>query len=210
MNPANEPAVTMEWRTPSAVLEEYEQRRNGGPVRFAFECRGEISGLLHGPNRPLPLRTSPSIISGHTVEVTYPREAWIAALDRVGFGIHVLTKIPLRPAPPAPWDAIWLALAEARTSFDQGGTTGWVNCVRSIRLALELWQRAEVEDHGPGWQSPGREKEQRTRAQRLDNLRWDLLQCAHSGPHSHADECTRDDALLMLSTLAALLRVRNP
>lgn len=211
-NPGSDTSVAMEWRVPSPVLEQYEQTRDGGDVRFCFECRGEVCGLVHvNGGRSLPLRTSAAQLNGSTVEVTYPREAWIAALNRIGFGLHVLVEVPLRPAPPAPWDAVWKALFDARTSFDQGGTTGWVNCVRSIRHALELWQAHEAEDHGPGWRAPTRsDKEQRTAAQRRDNLRWDLLQYAHRAPHGHADEWTRDEAILVMSTLAALLRVRNP
>lgn len=210
-NPGTDTNVAMEWRVPAAVLEHYEQVRDGGPVRFRLEARGEVCGLVHANGRALPLRTAPTMFMGSPIEVTYAREAWTAALNQIEFGLHVLVEIPLRPPPPAPWDAIWKALAEARTSFEQGGTTGWVNCVRSIRHALELWHDQEAADHGPGWHAPTRhEREQRTAKQRMDNLRWDLLQCAHRAPHGHADEWTRDEAILMISTLAALLRVRDP
>jgi hypothetical protein len=210
-NPGADTNVAMEWRVPAAVLERYEQLRDGGPVRFCFECRGEVCGLVHAPGRAPSLRTAPTMFTGKPIEVTYPHEAWTAALNRIGFGLHVLVEIPLRPQPAAPWDAIWKALTEAQASFDQGGTTGWVNCVRSIRHALELWQDQEAPDHGPGWHPPTRtEREQRTSGQRMGNLRWDLLQCAHRAPHGHADEWTRDEAVLMMSVLAALLRVRNP
>jgi hypothetical protein len=36
------------------------------------------------------------------------------------------------------------------------------------------------------------------------------MQVAHFAVHSKADEWTRDDALLVLSMLSALIAVRNP
>jgi len=36
------------------------------------------------------------------------------------------------------------------------------------------------------------------------------MQSAHLGPHTPAEEWTRDDALLLLSTLSALLAERKP
>jgi hypothetical protein len=209
-NPGGDTIVPMEMRVPASVLEQYEQARNGAEVRFCFDATGDICGLMHGNGRP-PIQTAVTQFNGQTQEVTYPLDAWVGALNRVGFGLHVLAEVPLRPAPPAPWDEVWKALADARTSFDQGGNTGWVNCVRSVRHALELWQGIEAEDHGPGWHAPNRnDREQRTAAQRRDNVRWDLLQYAHRAPHGHADEWNRDEAMLLMTTLAALLRVRAP
>lgn len=208
-NPQSELRISMLWRVPSAVLEQYEHLRNGGSVRFTFACRGEICGLVD-PGNGVQLRSAPEMVTG-SVEVSYAREAWTTMLNAVGYGLNVLVEVPLRPAPPAPWDEVWQALADARTSFDQGGTTGWRNCVTSVRHALELWQRHEQEDHGPGWTAPStNDRRARTAKQRLDNLRWDLLQCAHQGPHTHGDDWSREEAVFLLSSLAALLGVRNP
>jgi hypothetical protein len=83
--------------------------------------------------------------------------------------------------------------------------------VAAVRLALEKWQGIEKEDMGPGWKAPSMiERKDRTKRQRLDNVRWHLYQCAHLGPHSSAEDWTRDDAVLLLSTLAALLAERKP
>jgi hypothetical protein len=81
--------------------------------------------------------------------------------------------------------------------------------VASVRLALEKWRDVEVEDPGPGFVRPSvADREARTKRQRLDQLRWDLLQMAHQGPHTHTEMWTRDDALLMLAMLSALLAER--
>jgi hypothetical protein len=100
---------------------------------------------------------------------------------------------------------------EARDTFEHGGSTGWKSAATAVRLALEKWHEIEPEDHGPGWQTPkAAEKQARSKEQRLDNIRWHLLQLANYGPHSHADEWARDDALLMLAVLSALLAIRKP
>jgi len=56
----------------------------------------------------------------------------------------------------------------------------------------------------------GTDRESRTKKQRLNALRWHLMQAAHLGPHTGAEEWSRDDALLMLSVLSALLAERKP
>ncbi len=130
---------------------------------------------------------------------------------RLGTAENVLVEIPLPGSPSLDWDEVWKALIDARNAFEQGGSTGWKGCVTSVRLALERWQQIEKEDMGPGWKAPSmQERKDRTKKQRTDNLRWHLYQCAHLGAHSSADEWTRDDALLLLSTLSALLAERKP
>jgi hypothetical protein len=102
------------------------------------------------------------------------------------------------------------ALLDARNAFEQGGSNAWQSTVTSIRLALEKWRGIQQEDQGAGWTRPSRsDLESRTKKQRLDALRWHLMQIAHLGPHSGADEWSRDDALLMLTTLSVLLAERN-
>jgi hypothetical protein len=83
--------------------------------------------------------------------------------------------------------------------------------VTAVRLALEKWQGIEKEQMGPGWSSPSQaDRRARTKKARLDNLRWHLLQIAHLGAHTGSEEWSREDALLMISTLSALLAERNP
>jgi hypothetical protein len=123
----------------------------------------------------------------------------------------VLIEIPFPSDPPTDWELVWHALRDARDSFDRGGSTGWKNCVASVRLALEKWHGIEKEDQGPGWQRPSTtDLQARTKEQRIDTIRWHLIQLAHCAAHTRADEWNRDDALLVLSTVSALLAVRKP
>ena len=123
----------------------------------------------------------------------------------------ILVDIPFPSDPPTGWEPIWTALRDARDSFDKGGSTAWKNTVTSVRLALEEWQHLEKEVQGPGWKRPDRtDLETRTKEQRIDNIRWHLIQLAHYAAHTKADDWTRDDALLLLSTLSSLLAVRKP
>lgn len=138
------------------------------------------------------------------------KEIWIDRLRSIGILENVLVEIPLSSAPPQPWDGVWQALADARDALEKGGSTGWQACVRSCRLALEHWQKIEPEDQGPGWKPPSRsEKESRTKQQRIDSIRWHVYQLAHDSAHSHADKWERDDAVLLLSTVASLLAQRK-
>jgi hypothetical protein len=157
--------------------------------------------------------TEPQSVHSRTayIEVSYPREVWIKMIRNLGVAENVLVEMPMPTSPSGDWDAVWNALVDARNAFEKGGTTGWQACVTSVRRALENWQQVEKEDQGPGWKAPSlSEREERTKRQRLDALRWHLMQLAHLGPHSAAEEWSRDDALLMLSTLSALLAERKP
>src|SRR5205807_2642050 len=94
-------------------------------------------------------------------------------------------------------------LLAARNHFAQGGTTGWSGTILAVRQALEKWRAIEPEDAGPA------DPRARSKRERLNNLRLALHQCTHIWIHKD-DECFRDDALLMLSTLSALLAERKP
>jgi hypothetical protein len=143
-----------------------------------------------------------------TFEVS--REKWIEQLRRIGLVENILVEIPVTSSPPSPWDGVWQALAEARDAFEKGGTTGWKSCIVACRLALEEWQKIENADMGPGWNRPPiQDLQQRTKAQRIDNIRWHLMQVAHYSAHSHADKWEREDAILLLATLSALLARRQ-
>lgn len=145
------------------------------------------------------------------IEVSYPREVWIAMIRNLGIAENVLVEVPLPRSPSDPWAPVWNALLDARNAFEQGGSNAWQSTVTSVRLALEKWRGIEQEVQGAGWTRPSRsDLESRTKKQRLDALRWHLMQIAHLGPHTGADEWSRDDALLMLTTLSVLLVERKP
>lgn len=204
--------IRLIWTDALSALALIEKYRNGKPPQFRIEFRAETCWLLdhidmQGRHR---IRALPQYTGGNA-KVTYPMETWIKMLRELKIAENILVEIPLPGVPPAPWDKVWNALVEARNAFDQGGSTGWKGCVTAVRLALEEWQKIEKEDMGPGWAAPSHnDLRNRTMQQRVDNLRWHLVQLAHLGAHSGAENWSRDDALLMLSTLSALLSVRKP
>lgn len=198
------------WEGSFAELAFLERYREGQSPKFYLELVGTACLLLALPEKIYDLRSNEWESFGRS-NFEYPKEEWINCLRQLKIADNVLVEIPLRSTPPAPWDGVWEGLIEARNSFEQGGTTGWKGTVTASRLALERWQKIEKEQMGPGWTAPSpADRQQRTKRERLDNIRWHLLQLAHLGAHSGSDEWTRDDAVLMLSVLSALLAERNP
>ena len=124
-------------------------------------------------------------------------------LLRLDVAENVFVEIPLPRSPQAPWDEVWANLVAARNHFEQGGSTGWTSCVLAIRQALEKWRDIEQPNTGAG------DPKNRSKRERLNNLRLALHQCTHVWIHKD-DEASRDDAVLMLSTLSALLAERKP
>lgn len=201
---------SLELRLPTHAIRHIERVRAGGNVTFELHLHCELSRLVPQKEGPFVLQTElqPNDFKG---TVTYPKELWVNLLNETGFGENVVVEIPLPPNPGPSWQPIWKALATARDGLKYGGDTAWKAAIVECRHALELWQKLEREDHGPGWSSPSStDRAARTRQQRLDNLRWDLLQCAHEAAHTPADKWTRDDAVLILATLSSLLAIRNP
>lgn len=203
--------VPLEWRGSLESLVRYERKRNGGPVVFNYTCYAEVCVLI--PQGDIPRqRSAPERVFGG-FQISYPVEKWTEMLNSLHAMRCVLVEFPMRSSPPSPWDDVWEAVADAQESLKKGGSTGWKGCVDAVRLALEKWQQipGEKEDMGNGWQAPSvQDRKARTKEQRLDNLRWHLMQCAHLGPHSHAKDWTRDDAVLLLSALCGLLSERQP
>ena len=199
-----------------AALAHVDQLRNGRPLELTLAARGEICRLIPvtnplQPNGSKPyVQGEPSDFAG-SARITVPVDDWTAILRTVGLSANVLIEIPLPASRPSPWDGVWKAVDDARKCLEAGGTTGWQGSVTAARHALQLWQGVEAEKHGAGWKSPTpTERESRTSQERIDNLRWHLLQVAHEGPHSLSEEWSRDEAVLVLATLAALLGVRKP
>lgn len=226
--------IQLEWRGSFTDVAYIEKVRNGQAPKFQMWLEGDWSFLVRNEIeindeewnqltdqqrqrlnefRSFRILTDPQrLVSrfGH-IEVAYPREVWIDLVRKLGIAENVFVEIPLPTSPPDPWSGVWSALVNARNAFEQGGSSGWHGTVNSVRLALEKWREIEQENQGPGWLAPTRnDRESRSKEQRLDALRWHLMQAAHRGPHTGADEWSRDDALLMLSTLSGLLAVRKP
>lgn len=227
---------SLEWTVTFDDIAYIERARDGQAPKLQMSLHGEWCFLLPmneaGINEDIPVptqtlqpqvgnrrysswycRTDPMrvVSSRGYIEVAYPREVWLELIRRLGVAENVLVEIPLPTSPPGDWEPVWSALVDARNAFEQGGTTGWKGCVTSVRLALEKWRKLEAEKPGLGWQSPKMpDRELWTKKERLDALRWYLMQTAHLGAHTGAEEWSRDDALLLLSTLSALLAERKP
>jgi hypothetical protein len=203
---------SLTWQGSLAEMAIFEKFRDGRVPQLWIDLNGEFCYLLDAAHSNYDVRTEPQRFSPRNgyFQISYPREVWIKMLHGLGVAENVLVEVPLPGTPSAEWNPVWKALIDARNYFEQGGETGWKGCVSSVRLALEKWQKIEVEDPGPGFTRPSvPDREARTKKQRLDQLRWDLLQMAHQGPHTHTDLWTRDDALLMLAMLSALLAERK-
>lgn len=227
--------TTLEWIATFADIAYLEKIRDGGRPVLQMSLQGDWCFLLpvveeNASERSvedtaietgerkrrypsLYYRTDPMRVycgRGY-IEVLYAREVWIQMIRRLGIAENVLVEVPLPSSPTGDWNEVWKALVEARSAFEQGGTTGWKGCVTSVRLALEKWQRIEPEKPGAGWQPPKpHERQTWTKRERLDAMRWHVYQLAHLGAHTAAEDWSRDDALLMLSTLSALLAERKP
>lgn len=210
VGPRNSVQATFYADSTLSALACLEKIREGQSPSLDVQVKGEICHLYSFEGLRPRFRTEP-IGFYDTARVKYSTELWVEMLRSVNVTESVYLEIPLTTSPPDPWDKVWSALLEARDAFERGGSTGWKGCVSAVRLALEKWRDIEGEDMGPGWTSPPKnDRESRTKAQRIDNLRWHLMQCAHLAPHSDADGWNREDAVLMLSTAAALLSVRKP
>jgi len=204
--PEGEFQANLTWRVSFAALAQFEQKRNGRPPVLVLHCLAEVSHLQPPPrDRYVTFALVPPMLERNQLRVCYPREKWVELLRELKVAENILLEMPMPPARSAPWDKVWNATLDARNSFDQGGETGWKGCITSIRLALEAWREIEKEDLGPQ-----QDKQQRTKAQRLDHLRYDLLQVAHLAAHTPASEWTRDDAQALLAMLSSLLLMRRP
>lgn len=210
MPPDSPASGWLTWQGSFTELAIYERMREGGEVRFKLDLYPSVSLLVEVPKSIFQMRTNTKS-TYKQIGISFPIEVWLSRLRTLGVLENVLVEIPLPSSPPSPWDGVWGALLDARIAFERGGTTGWNECVRSSRLALERWRLIEREDNGQGWQAPNpNDLRQRSKPQRIDNIRWYLMQLAHQAPHTGSDEWTRDDALLMLSTLSSLLAERKP
>jgi hypothetical protein len=196
--------VNLNWRGTYSELAAYEKIRGGRFPEFHIQLRGELCHIIYYPDKSNQgYRSEPQSIYGEA-RVIYPKELWVARLHSLGVMETVLLEVPLPSTPPAPWDEVWKALVAARNALEQGGTNGWKGCVAEVRVGLERWKEIEEED------LTQKDSRARTKEQRLDLLRANLLNCAHFWMHNASEKCSREDALLMLSTFSTLLLERNP
>jgi len=197
----------LHWRGGLQELAAFERLRAGSTPQFSLWMQGKLhySHSMGGSGPRLCSEPQDLRINMGEIMLSYLSELWITnVLRRIGAAENVVVEIPLPASPPAPWDGVWEALTTARAAFERGGSTGWNGCVFGVRLALERWRDIEKPD------TSQTDPKLRTKRQRLDHLRQSLHQCTHSWVHGTADECSRDDAVLMLATLSSLLAERKP
>jgi hypothetical protein len=202
----SENEIGLVWSGTFADLALVERARDGRPPTLLINLKGEYCFLVPYPNLDHLLRSEPQPLYSNRgqIEVSYPWEAWVEMLRRLGVAENVLVEIPLPGQSADPrWDAVWEALVGARRAFEQGGSSGWQSCVVQVRRALELWRDIEPMNTGSS------AVRQRSKLERYNNLRQALYESTHNFIHPQ-DEATRDDALLLLATLSALLAERKP
>lgn len=186
-----EAPITFDWEFPLSALAPYEQLRCGQPPVFDVMVSGDIRYVLPGQPGREPVSVAHQF--HEPGQVSYQRDVWVRMLRSLNLQDAVIIEIPFLGDAPAGWEAVWSALRDARDSFDRGGSTGWNSCVAKVRLTLEEWKKVESEDNGPGWKRPSSaDLQSRTKAQRIDNLRWHLHQLAHLAPHTRADDWRRE------------------
>ncbi|MHB8252184.1 MAG: hypothetical protein ACYDEV_00435 [Acidiferrobacter sp.] len=149
IQPGQKTQIHLEWQGSMAALEAFESQRAGTEPQFFLNCRGNIEFLdaltVAVPSNPpttkdISVRTTPMSIWCQ-LALSFPKDAWVAALNNAGLRQALLLEIPLPPNRPEPWAVVWQAVDEARRYFDQGGTTGWNGCVMATRKALDTGKR---------------------------------------------------------------------
>lgn len=204
----NECSTNVEMRGTYEALEALEGYRQGQPPKFTARAWVEAFYAVEVPGLGLKIQSKPEICYGDT-QVNYPRDGWNHILDLVGRR-NVLVEIPKSNTLGAEWNEIYKFLSEGSRAYDRGGNDGWKACVVACREGLAKWRGLEQTTFGPGWKAPSREEnEEWSGAQRMNALRYWLLQVAHLGPHTVEDIWTREDALLVLATLSTLLNARS-
>lgn len=205
-------SANLVWQGDLRALAWLEKQRNGGEPRLKLRIEALLAKAIPGVGTddwPHEVCTVPHP-SFSTLVVKYPVPAWTEMVRTLGVADSVLVEIPVPGSRPAPWETVLKYLSEAREALEKGGTTGWKACVVAVREGLTTWQKLEPEDKGAGITVDRQAILTRTKEQRLDCLRWNLLQAAHLAPHSPAENWTRDDAVLLLSAFAGLLAKRDP
>lgn len=205
---SREPNGTLVWADTLAALAQYEELRAGKLPQIRIDLHAEVCYLL--PFNGRLVRSEPGRVVG-AADVTYPTEVWSNMLRELGLVDYVFVQIPLTSDPPNGWESVWREVMHAREAFERGGETGWTACVVAGRRALEAWSSIEPETMWPGWHLPSPEQRATwAKSDRLMGLRWHLHQAAHPAAHVGPETWSREDARLMLSTLSALLTLRDP
>jgi hypothetical protein len=193
---------TLRWSGGLAALAEYERLRDGGKPAFRVVLMGEVTFLREeGALKP---DSVPQTFQGfETVE--YSIETWARALRTIGVSDIVMVQVPLPVDAPNGWEDVWKELSYAKAALERGGTTAWRDGALAVRRALEEWKKIEPENT-----AHGKALRNRSKTERLDDLRVHLKNFADMPVHTGVESWSRDDLVLMVTTLAGLIAARNP
>jgi len=185
-------------RCTSRAIAEYERLRDGNPVGLRLKFTAQVHELQVGTDHRKML-CEPLYVWGQE-DVRADQSKWTTALRNAGLSASVLFEVPLPMTGEIEDDAL-KALTSAFSSFENGGTTAWKDSVGHLRPFLEKWKTAS-----PNTSLEPRDGSAADREWKLLNLRDALHKCCNFWIHEAASECGRDDALLIVSTFAALLK----
>ena len=194
---ARKAEVLLVVRCSPRALAAYETSRDGGPVQLRCELWATVQSLPIFGSRGAPLEPSQVY---DCIDVEFSKEDWNRALRSCGLSASLLVEIPFPLTDADQSDPGLRALVDSFEAFEHGGTTAWKDSIGHIRPYLEDWKEAESRPpEEPKDGSPA------DRTWKLLNLRDALHKCCHFWVHESKSACTRQDALLALSTFASLL-----
>jgi hypothetical protein len=192
---------------PLAVLAEYERLRNGNPPHFRVRVFGDIALQLPTSQPGLETMTAPRRFWGND-ELDYPAELWANCLRSLCFTDIVMLEIPIADEAPPGFETVWQQIRIARDLLMRGGPFAWESCGMAVRQALEAWEQVS-----PATGSQRQDGRHATKLERLYRLRASLQYYVGYAAHNQHDNepaWTREDALLAITTLCALLTARKP
>ena len=190
-----------------AALEAMERLRQGSSPEFTVVMHGSVLVYDEQTKQYDLCRFQVNGNSHDAVHFRADRDNWIQQVRNVSPMGSVLVEIPLAIDRTAPWNQVWERLESASANLAQGGEMGCKNCVSEVRQAIETWK--QIDDFPTG--VPENEK-QKNKDQRLFDLAKTLFHYCSLSVHAdeHRASWSRADAILALTTLRALLSVRNP
>ena len=194
---------TIDLRSTPKAIAEYERLRNGRTVDVRLRLRAQLYELAPVTDYRRMLCETHHVTEQEDFRID--KAKWIKALRAIGLTASLLVEIPF-PLESDPTDEALMALSDAFTAFENGGATAWKGCVGHIRPYLENWKDAE-----PTPKVEPKDGSAADRKWKLLNYRDALYKSCHFWIHEAASETSRNDALLALSSFAALLKAfRNP
>jgi hypothetical protein len=191
-------AFTIDLRSTPKAIAEYERWRNGKAVDLRLKLRAQLYELEPATDYRRMLCQTHHVTEQEDFRIDKAR--WIKSLRAVGLSASLLVEIPF-PIESDPNDEALRAISDAFAAFENGGPTAWKDCVGHIRPYLENWRNTES--------TPKVEPKDGSAADRkwkLLNYRDALYKACHFWVHEAASETSRNDALLALSSFAALLK----